>query len=46
MTFSPNVIVRGNASKDDIVAAIMQCEGDFMDFVMDALARREEAAYV
>lgn len=46
MTFSPNVIVRGNASKDDIVAAIMQCEGDFMDFVVDALARREEAAYV
>lgn len=46
MTFSPNVIVRGNASKDDIMAAIMQCEGDFMDFVMDALARREEAAYV
>lgn len=45
MTFAPNVEVRGNASKDDIVAAIRQCEAEFVDFVGDALARRAEAAY-
>lgn len=45
MTFSPRVEVRGNASRDDIVAAIRQCEGEFLDFVEDALARRAEVAY-
>ena len=45
MTFAPNVEVRGNASKDDIVAAIRQCEAEFLDFVEGALARRAEAAY-
>ena len=45
MTFAPSVEVRGNASKDDIVAAIRQCEAEFVDFVSDALARRGESAY-
>lgn len=45
MTFAPKVEVRGNASKDDIIAAIKQCEGDFVDFVLDALSAREEAIY-
>ena len=45
MTFAPKVEVRGNASRDDIVAAIRQCEGEFLDFVEDALARRAEVAY-
>lgn len=45
MTFSPRVEVRGNASRDDIVAAIRQCEGEFLDFVEGALARRAEVAY-
>lgn len=45
MTFAPKVEVRGNASKEDIVAAIKQCEGDFVDFVLDALASRQEAVY-
>lgn len=45
MTFSPTVEVRGNASKDDIIAAIKACEGDFIDTVTEMLARRSEAAY-
>ena len=45
MTFAPNVTVRGNASKDDIIAAIRQCEGEFIDMVKDMLDRDGEAAY-
>lgn len=45
MTFSPQVEVRGNASKDDIIAAIRQCEGEFVDMVKEMLARDTEAAY-
>ena len=45
MTFAPNVTVRGNASKDDIIAAIRQCEGEFVDMVKDMLDRDGEAAY-
>ena len=45
LTFAPVVEVRGNASKDDIVAAIKQCEPEFVDFILDALGSRKEAAY-
>lgn len=46
ITFAPNITVRGNASKDDFVAALREVEPDFVDFVVDAIARRTEAAYV
>lgn len=45
MTFAPQVTVRGNANEDDIVAAIKRCEGDFIDFVLDAISQRKEASY-
>lgn len=45
ITFAPNITVRGNASKDDFVAALREVEPDFVDFVVDAIARRTEAAY-
>ena len=45
MTFAPKVEVRGNASKADIVAALRQAEAEFVDFVVEAMARREEASY-
>lgn len=46
ITFAPSITVRGNASKDDFVAALREVEPDFVDFVVDAIARRTEAAYV
>lgn len=45
MTFAPQVTVRGNANEEDIVAAIKRCEGDFIDFVLDAISQRKEASY-
>lgn len=45
MTFSPNVTVRGNGSADDIIAALRSLEPEFVDFVIDALEKREEGAY-
>lgn len=45
MTFAPRVEVRGNASRADIVAAIKECELDFVDTIRDMLARDEEDSY-
>ena len=45
MIFAPKVEVRGNASKDDIIAAIRACEAEFVDTVKDMLARDAEDAY-
>lgn len=45
MTFAPRVEVKGNASKEDIVAAIRECEAEFVDTIKDMLARDSEGAY-
>lgn len=45
MTFAPRVEVRGNASKADIIAAIKECELEFVDTIRDMLARDEEDSY-
>ena len=45
MTYSPRVEVRGNASKDDIVAALRQDREEFADFLDEVLAGRAEVAY-
>ena len=45
MTYSPKVEVRGNASKDDIVAALRQSQAEFGDFLSEVLAGRAEVAY-
>lgn len=45
MTFAPNVEVKGNASKDDIIAAIRECEAEFVDTIKAMLATDEEGAY-
>ena len=45
MTYSPKVEVRGNASKDDIVAALRQSQAEFGDFLTEVLAGRAEVAY-
>lgn len=45
MTFAPRVEVKGNASKDDIIAAIRACEAEFVDTVKSMLAQDSEGAY-
>lgn len=45
LTFAPNVTVKGNASKDDIIAAIRECEAEFIDTIKAMLAQDEEGAY-
>ena len=45
MTFAPRVEVRGSASKADIIAAIKECELEFVDTIRDMLARDEEDSY-
>lgn len=45
MTYSPRVEVRGNASKDDIVAALRQDREEFADFLGEVMAGRAEVAY-
>ena len=45
MTYSPRVEVRGNASKDDIVAALRQSQAEFGDFLSEVLAGQAEVAY-
>lgn len=45
MTYSPKVEVRGNASKDDIVAALRQSRAEFGDFLQEVLAGQAEVAY-
>ncbi len=45
MTYSPRVEVRGNASKDDVVAALRQSQAEFGDFLAEVLASRAEVAY-
>ena len=38
--FSPNIIVKGNANKDDIVAAIEEAYPEFMDMLEKLLSRK------
>lgn len=45
MTYSPRVEVSGNASKDDIVAALRQSQAEFGDFLCEVLAGQAEVAY-
>ena len=45
MTYSPRVEVRGNASEDDIVAALRKSQAEFGDFLSEVLAGRAEVAY-
>lgn len=45
ITYSPKVEVRGNASRDDIVAALRRDREEFADFLEEVVATRMEAAY-
>ena len=45
ITYAPKVEVRGNASREDIVAALRQDREEFADFLEEVVAGRMEAAY-
>lgn len=45
ITYSPKIEVRGNASRDDIVAALRQDREEFADFLSEVMASRAEVAY-
>lgn len=46
LSFSPQITVRGNANTDEIIEAIRSMEPEFVDFVIEALRKREEGEYV
>lgn len=45
VTFSPNIVVNGDAKKQDIVDAIRQTYPEFMDLIEEVLADREVGVY-
>lgn len=45
LTFSPQVIIRGNGDADSVLAAIRELEPEVVDLIIDAIEKREEGAY-
>lgn len=45
VNFSPNIVVKGNAKKDDIIAAIRESYPEFMDMLDELISEREETVY-
>lgn len=45
VTFAPNITVRGDADQNDIVDQLKRLEPEFVDYLLNALARREAGAY-
>lgn len=46
LSFAPQITVNGDASEDELIAKLKELEPEFIDFVLAAIARREEGAYV
>lgn len=46
LTFAPQVKVEGNADTDTLMRKLKDLEPEFVDFVLEALARREAGSYV
>ncbi len=45
VNFAPNIIVKGNAKKEDIIAAIRESSSEFMDMLDELISEREETVY-
>lgn len=45
ITFAPQIEIKGNASRDDIVAALRRVEPEFAELVQDVLAESEVGNY-
>lgn len=46
LSFSPKIEVKGDTDEDDLIRKLRDLEPEFIDFVLEALARREGGAYV
>ena len=46
LSFSPKIEINGNADEDAMIKKLRDLEPEFIDFVLEALARREGGAYV
>lgn len=45
ITFAPNIEIKGNASRDDIIAALRKVEPEFAELVRDVVAENEVGDY-
>lgn len=46
LQFSPNITIAGDGNADDIVEQLRKLEPEFVDFVLDAIRKREAGVYV
>lgn len=46
LSFSPTIKVDGNTDEDTLIRKLRDLEPEFIDFILEALARREGGAYV
>lgn len=46
LSFSPQITVNGDADENELIRKLKELEPEFVDFVLAAIARREEGAYV
>ena len=46
LSFSPQIKIEGNADEDALIRKLRDLEPEFIDFVLEALSRREGGAYV
>lgn len=46
LSFSPKIEVKGDTDEDALIRKLRDLEPEFIDFVLEALARREGGAYV
>lgn len=47
LSFSPKIEVKGNVDDEDaLIKRLKELEPEFVDFVLEALAKREGGAYV
>ncbi len=46
LSFSPTIKVDGNTDEDALIRKLRNLEPEFIDFILEALARREGGAYV
>ena len=46
LSFSPQIKIEGDTDEDALIRKLRELEPEFIDFVLEALSRREDGAYV
>ena len=46
LSFAPQIKIQGDTDEDALIRKLRELEPEFIDFVLEALARREDGAYV